>query len=322
MRHLTVAALALCIALAGHSKTQDDREIYLADPTVCPADGIYYMSGTRPGQPAGFTVLESRDLVHWKYHEPDSMALRKGAGVFGKTGFWAPQYFRDGDRHILAYTADEQTAFACSGTVTGPYTGCSGSPIDSSAKNIDPFIFRDDDGRYYLYHVRFGNGNFIWVGELDIDSGHLVPGTLKKCLECTEDWEHTPAYRSDPIMEGPSVIKIDGIYYLFYSANHYMSPDYAVGYAWAESPCGPWHKNPDNPVIHRSIVGENGSGHGDLFKGPDGEYWYVYHVHNSDTRVHPRKTRMVPLSADKKNGIISFCADTARITIPVQQRQD
>ena len=101
-----------------------------------------------------------------------------------------------------------------------------------------------------------------------------------------------------------------------------MSPDYAVGYAWAESPCGPWHKNPDNPVIHRSIVGENGSGHGDLFKGPDGEYWYVYHVHNSDTRVHPRKTRMVPLSADKKNGIISFRADTARITIPVQQRQD
>ena len=53
-----------------------------------------------------------------------------------------------------------------------------------------------------------------------------------------------------------------GKYYLFYSANHFMSRDYAVGYAVADSPLGPWHKPANNPIIHRSTVGENGSGHG------------------------------------------------------------
>lgn len=319
MRHLISAATALCSALICHAQAQADREIHLADPTVFTEDGAYYLSGTRPGQPEGFTMLESADLRHWKYHEPDSMALRKGADVFGSRWFWAPQFFKDEDRYILAYTADEQTAIACSGMLTGPYTQDSVHPVDGSAKNIDPFIFKDDDGRYYLYHVRFRNGNFIWVAELDPGSGHLVPGTLRQCLECTEDWENTPAYRSDPIMEGPSVIKADGIYYLFYSANHYMSPDYAVGYAWARTPYGPWHKNDGNPIIHRSIVGENGSGHGDIFRGPDGRYWYVYHVHNSDTNVHPRKTRIVPLSMEKKDGIISFRADTTEKIIPVRR---
>ena len=32
------------------------------------------------------------------------------------------------------------------------------NPVDISEKNIDPFLFRDDDGKYYLYHVRFNRG--------------------------------------------------------------------------------------------------------------------------------------------------------------------
>ena len=317
MKHLTTAVLTLFCVSAAYAQRQDYNEIYLADPTVYAEDGIYYMTGT--GQPEGFAILESSDLVHWKAPGPDPMILRKGTGTFGNKWFWAPQFFKDGDVYYLAYTADEQIAIACSDVVSGPFLQDVVGPVDASAKNIDPFIFKDDDGKYYLYHVRFGHGNFIWVAELDPGSGHLVKETLRKCLECTEDWEHTSAYQSDPIMEGPSVIKVDGIYYLFYSANHYMSPDYAVGYVWAETPFGPWHKNPDNPVIHRSIVGENGSGHGDIFIGPDGRYWYVYHVHNSDVRVHPRKTRIIPLSVIETGGILSFRADTAGKIIPVQE---
>ena len=107
-------------------------------------------------------------------------------------------------------------------------------------------------------------------------------------------------------MEGPTVIKIDKMYYLFYSANHFMSRDYAVGYAVSESPFGPWKKYSGNPVIHRSIVGENGSGHGDIFRNEKGEYHYVYHVHNNDSTVHPRKTRIVKLNVVKQNGFLNF----------------
>lgn len=36
-------------------------------------------------------------------------------------------------------------------------------------------------------------------------------------MESTEEWEATAAYISAPVMEGPTVIKLDGVYYLFYS---------------------------------------------------------------------------------------------------------
>ena len=65
-------------------------------------------------------------------------------------------------------------------------------------------------------------------------------------------------------MEGPTVVKLDDLYYLFYSANHFKNIDYAVGYATSTSPYGPWKKHANNPIIHRSIVHENGSGHGDI----------------------------------------------------------
>ena len=127
----------------------------------------------------------------------------------------------------------------------------------------------------------------------------------------------TPNYKSVPIMEGPTVVKWDGLYYMFYSCNHFRNIDYSVGYATASSPYGPWTKHPNNPIIHKSIVGENGSGHGDLFKGYDGRYYYVYHVHNSGTNVVPRKTRIVPLIVTKgEDGIYSVTADKDNVIVP------
>jgi len=120
------------------------------------------------------------------------------------------------------------------------------------------------------------------------------------------------------VMEGPTVMKWDGVYYLFYSANHFMNIDYSVGYATASSPFGPWKKHPNSPIIHRSLVGENGSGHGDVFKGLDGKYYYVYHVHRSDSTVSPRKTRIVPLILKKGNdGIYNITVDKEHVIKPM-----
>ena len=88
-------------------------------------------------------------------------------------------------------------------------------------------------------------GNYLWVAEFDIKKGSIKPETLKQCMDCTEPWEKTPNYKSAPVMEGPTVMKWDGVYYLFYSANHFMNIDYSVGYATASSPFGPWKKHPE-----------------------------------------------------------------------------
>lgn len=292
-----------------------DNEIYYADPTIYTDGSKYYLTGTRGGRPEGFKMLESDDLISW--HTPaDSLILVKGRHTFGNHGFWAPQILRDSAGYTLAYTADEQVAIAHSRRLTGPYGQQEISPLDSSEHNIDPFIFRDDDGKTYIYHVRFNHGNYIWVGEYDPQSETIVPGTLSQCISCDQPWENTSDFPSDPIMEGPTVIKLGDTYYLFYSANHFRSRDYAVGYATSKSPLGPWEKNPANPIIHRSIVGENGSGHGDIFRDADGNMRYVYHVHYNDTTVSPRRTRIITLNVN--DGIIS--ADPSTIIKPVQDK--
>ena len=87
----------------------------------------------------------------------------------------------------------------------------------------------------------------------------------------------TSNYKAVPIMEGPTLIKEDGVYYLFYSANHYRNIDYAVGYATAPTPYGPWTKSANNPIIHRNSVGDIGTGHGDLFWDLKQKPYYIYH---------------------------------------------
>jgi beta-xylosidase len=120
-------------------------------------------------------------------------------------------------------------------------------------------------------------------------------------------------------MEGPTVIKLKDKYYLFYSANHFMNIDYSVGYAVSDSPYGPWIKQKNSPIIHRSIVGENGSGHGDIFEGLDGQLYYVYHIHFSQTQASPRRTRIVPLHKewDSKNGLYKFSVKGNEVIVPV-----
>lgn len=319
---LTTLAL-LCACSTDHRQpgTPEGKEIFYADPTIYEENGTYYLTGTRGGKPAGFALLESSDLATWRPVAPDSMIMRAGNSTFGTKGFWAPQILKEDGRYILTYTADEQTAVATSESMSGLFTQSVIAPIDGSEKNIDSFLFKDDDGKYYLYHVRFDGGNFLWSAEFDIATGKIIDGTLTPCFRNDQPWEDTHAYESAPIMEGPTVVKLDGHYYLFYSANHFMSPDYAVGYAVASSPMGPWRKNPDNPVIHRSIVGENGSGHGDLFRDSDGKYRYVYHVHYSDSTVSPRRTRIVTLNFDKNpaDSIYSITADSTTIIKPLIQ---
>jgi len=303
---------------------QEKKEIIFADPTIFVEDGKYHLTGTKGGDGAqGFAVLESFDLRSWTHPNGSSgheqMILKKGDQTFGTKGFWAPQIFKADQTYYLTYTADEQTVLAASNALLGPFRQKEVGPIDGSAKNIDSFVFKDDDGKYYLFHVRFANGNYIWVAEFDLRTGKIKPKTLTKCLNQTETWEATPNFESAPIMEGPTVVKLKGKYYLFYSANHFRNIDYATGYAVSSSPFGPWVKYEGNPILHRSIAGENGSGHGDLFEGLDGQLFYIYHVHFDLHTISPRKTRIVKVNrewdGDKEQ--YKFNVDGKRVIVPL-----
>lgn len=240
-----------------------------------------------------FLVYQSTDLKNWKgpVGKKNGYALTKGDS-FGSKGFWAPQVFRYNNGFYMAYTANEHIAIAKSTSPLGPFTQKVIDTISGTGKQIDPFVFIDTDGKKYLYHVRLKNGNRLFVAELKEDLSDIKPETLKECISATQPWENTQNSEW-PVTEGPTVLKHKDLYYLFYSANDFRNPDYAVGYATSQSPFGPWRKSADNPFISRKNTGKNGTGHGDFIKNKNGELFYVLHTHRSAAQVAPRATAIV-----------------------------
>lgn len=286
----SISTLAVLAALARPGATAAQQRILLADPTIFADDGTYYLYGT--GSPQGFPAFTSSDLQHWR-PVTDTLALRRG-GAFGGGGFWAPQVFKRGNTYYMAYTADEQIAIATASSPAGPFRQHIPRRLSGSGKQIDPFVYFDDSGKVYLYHVKLQQGNRIFVSEMKPDLTDVIPGTEKECIASTAGWENT-ANAEWPVAEGPTVIKHKNLYYLIYSANDFRNRDYAVGYATSPSPTGPWKKYEGNPIISRHQVKQNGPGHGDVLVDNGGRMYYVLHLHHSDTRVSPRATAIVPL---------------------------
>lgn len=334
------AAIALAIATIGCQKSgnaaettePETEDIAFADPTIVYENGKYYLTGTSAED--GFFMLESDDLVTWKSVDNGlgGRILQLGDGTYGEHAFWAPQVFKENGKYYLTYSAQGKMCVAECDSIDGLYRQKEIRPVDDCEEmNIDTYLFRDDDGKYYMYHARYemqgeAGGNTIQVAEYDFDNNRLVPGTLKLCAKVSEPWELTEDGKKfiNRTLEGPTVIKLDGKYYLFYSANDYQSIDYAVGYATADNPYGPWTRYEGNPIIHRSIVGENGSGHGDYFLDKDGKPYYVYHVHLNDTTIHPRLVRIAPLNMelDSVSGIYRISVDSDNIIYPKRIKEN
>jgi xylan 1,4-beta-xylosidase len=304
---LIMMLICLTMACSKSGKTPEKKEdktdettqkpFYQADPTVFYHNGTYYLSGTNDvNADLGFQVYTSKDMNNWvgPAGAKNGYALVNG-DAFGTESFWAPQFFYADNKYHIAYTASGKIAMAESADPKGPFVQTVKQVIPATVGQIDPFVFFDTDGKTYLYHVRLQNGNRIFVAELKPDYSDIKTETLTQCISSAvnpQSWENT-ANASWTVAEGPTVIKHNGMYYLFYSANDFRNIDYAVGYAVSNSPLGPFTKYTGNPIISRNNLPHNGPGHGDLFTAADGKYYYVLHVHNSKTAVIPRRTAIV-----------------------------
>ncbi|MET4082781.1 xylan 1,4-beta-xylosidase [Pedobacter sp. UYP30] len=276
------------------SYAQSSKQINLADPTIFYHHKTYYLYGTNEsGSNNGFIAYASQDKVHWKN---EGIVLKKGE-AFGSKGFWAPQVFYYHKKFFMAYVANEQIAIAESDSPLGPFTQKEKKPIAAPVKIIDPFVFFDK-GKIYLYHVRLERGNRMYVAEMNDDLQSIKEATAVECLHAQEGWENT-ANTDWGVTEGPTVLKRNHIYYLFYSANDFRNPDYAVGYAISKSPLGPWKKFSGNPILSKKQTSINGTGHGDFFLDGKGKLNYVFHTHQSNRVVAPRRTAIIQAKFQK-----------------------
>lgn len=259
------------------------NEIGPADPCVVFHKGKYYLYPT--GDNRSYHVYTSSDLVHWV----------KGPRVFrpGGDNVWAPDVFQDPNdkKFYLYYTANKRIGVAVADKPDGTFVDR--ETLVTSA--IDAHMFRDEDGKYYLYYVKLP-GFRICVQRMRTPL--RKEGRPAQIITPTKHWER----KRGAVTEGPWMLKHKKTYYLLYSGTGASSVDYAVGYATSAGPMGPFTKYSGNPIVKRGN-GALGPGHCCVIKDRVGKLWMVYHQQKDDTRRWNRFLCIDPLWFDK-SGIL------------------
>lgn len=299
-----IKVIALCCGVlawacaSGENSKLSGESLTLADPFIMLHEGVYYAYGTSSND--GFDVYTSDSLSVWTKH--DKPALDK-KDSYGDKWFWAPEVYHNPARAMfyLYYSVEEHLCVATSDSPLGPFVQQQHRPM-LDEKAIDSSLFIDDDGTPYLFFVRFTNGNVIWAAQLEDDWTTIKQQTLKECITAELPWE----LKMGRVAEGPSVIRREDTYFLVYSANHFRSQDYGVGYATACSPLGHWVKRAEQPILHKPNEKLVGTGHGAIFKDAQGRQMYVFHAHNNPRSIDPRRVHIAPITI--ANGKITIDA--------------
>jgi beta-xylosidase len=245
-----------------------------ADPCVIEVDDVYYLYVTASG--VNIECWTSTDLLEWDY--AGIVWEQKPAGAWNDNNLWAPEVHRDGEDFYLYYAANHKIGVAAGDSPLGPFVDVYDHPFVGAGyggvngEAIDAHVFRDDDGRPYFYFAGYRPLSTI-VGVEMIDMTTLAPGPSKSLVWTgLFNWELF-------VVEGPWMVKRDGVYYLMYSGGGANLPVYAVGYATAASPLGDFREYGGNPILHRDDAsGIYGPGHHSTTEAPDGQLKIVYHT--------------------------------------------
>lgn len=225
-----------------------------ADPFVLKYNGKYYLYCTNPD----IRCWSSDDLLEWKL---------EGATI-GKDEFkdlvpFAPEVIYSNGKFYM-YTSPSGFGHYVleSSSPTGPF--CKISKNIQHA--IDGTIFIDDDGAWYFY---WAGDEGIWGCEMKSPTEFGEPVLTGATMY---GWT-----------EGPLVYKRDGIYYMTYTGNHYLSKGYRINAATSTHPLEGFVDDVYNPIIIHTQGEVVGLGHSSTVIGPDLiSHYIVYHNMNED----------------------------------------
>ena len=255
------------------------------DPSFIRDGGGYTAVTTSGGWSPSFRVLHSSDLRDWRIV---GSAFRRPPH-WVKTSLWAPELARLNGGYAIFYSARprRKRSWYCLGVATapspaGPYRDM-GRPLRCGRHgSIDPFPVRDERGRLYLLWKQDGNEfrrpTPIYAQRLSED-GRRLRGRPRELIRNTQPWEGR-------VVEAPTVIRRDGYFYLFYSANLCCTPRcaYAVGVARSPTLLGRWEKFAGNPIL-RDGNGWRCPGHPSIVPDAGGELRTLFHAYRDGAGV-------------------------------------
>jgi xylan 1,4-beta-xylosidase len=144
----------------------------------------------------------------------------------------------------------------------------------------DPSFFVDDDKKLYLH---YGSSNFYPLYGREIDRKTLQPKSPRVDLIRLQDslhgWERFGEYNDnnflDPFVEGATVNKYKGKYYLQYGAPGTEFSGYADGVYVSDKPLSGFQYQKHNPFCAKMGGFIRGSGHGGTFQDKFQNYWHI-----------------------------------------------
>lgn len=219
-------------------------------------------------------AFSSPDLLQWTRH-PRILDVERVA--WAAYALWAPSTIRHRGRHYLFFGANDikrdgqvgGIGVAVSARPDGPFTDAIGRPLIASivggAQPIDQMVFRDDDGALYLYYGGWKHCNVVRLAD-----------DLTGLLPFPDGATFKPITPSPDYVEGPFMLKRQGVYYLMWSEGEWTGPDYRVAYATGPSPLGPFTRR--GRILEQDARVARGAGHHSVLKLPGTEEWIIaYH---------------------------------------------
>jgi beta-xylosidase len=264
------------------------------DPFILRAGDAYYAYATTDGA-QNLQLARSPDLVRWE--TLDDPLPKLAAWSSGDT--WAPEVLETPAGFVLYYTAHAPDVMRPDGSGSqcitvalanrpeGPFVDGSTKPLVCQAElggSIDATPFIDADGTKYLIWKNDGNccglPTRFSIQALTDDGLRLSGKPSDMGVVNDEPWE-------GDLIEAPTLILKDGVYFLFYSANGYDTEFYAVGYATSKKVLGPYVDAPENPILasawDRPVTSRaRGPGHQSVVTAKDGQLWMAYHAWDRD----------------------------------------
>jgi GH43 family beta-xylosidase len=283
-----------------------------ADPDIIYHDGYYYMYVTS----TGYLVYRSKDLATW---ECLGQSLPSCSWNINTQYQWAPDVeYVNGKFYMAVSYGEAGFGIAVSDKPEGPFVCVGEKPM--LIQTIDGNIFVDDNGKIYLYYTSWYDGRTYGIWGVEMESDCITPkwDTEKLIIRADKPWESS--LNMGGVVEAPFMMKKDGVYYLIYSGSNYQA-DYAVGYATSDSPLGKFQKSENSPILYRTND-VRGPGHCSIVETPDGRLFMVYHVHSSETSVHPRNVAIDPVRfvklEDGSYRIEAYGPTTSKIPLSVK----
>lgn len=279
MKYFFTLVMALCAMTAAQAqKSWSGNPIdkgWYADPEAVVFGHEYWIYPTYSApydQQTFMDAFSSRDLVHWTKH---SHVIDLADVSWGRRALWAPAVVHKDGRYYLFFGANDVhpgevggIGVAVSDKPQGPFKDALGHPligeIVNGAQPIDQYVFRDDDGEYYMYYGGWGHCNMVRLSQ---DLLHVIPFKDGSTYR-----EVTPK----GYVEGPFMLKRGGKYYFMWSEGGWGGPDYSVAYAISDSPFGPFNRV--GKILQQDPKIATGAGHHSVIKVPGrDEYYIVYH---------------------------------------------